>query len=276
MASKIFDVHQHFGSLEFSVDKKSSGEQENEIEKDYKRRVNIMEKYGISQGCIMPSLQYDRPNGQKDTENINDRISRYKKEKGVKFPLALGTVEPLHGADVGVKEIERIKDELDLDGVVWHHRFQGTHVADSRMKNFLKRMEELSMPAVIHIFSESNLEAPIELENLAMSFPDMNFLALDSLSSPTNANYMISICKRLDNIYIDTACLFAVGRLVDKFVDEVGVDRVIFGTDLYLNPDLYNYPMALGEIENSETLSNADREKIFSKNVWKLFKGYNK
>ena len=255
MEFKIFDVHQHFGSLEFSGSSEIGSGQIDAIQTDYKRRKSIMDKYGISGGCIMPSLQYERPNGQKDTEYINNSISQYKREKEEVFPIALGTVEPLHGEELGVREIDRMRDELKLDGVVWHHRFQGTHVADSRMKAFLKRMEAYNMPAVIHIFSESNLEAPIELETLALLFPNIKFLALDALSSPTNANYIMGICKRVDNIYIDTASLFPVGRLIDKFISDVGVDRVIFGTDLYLNPLLYNYPMALGEIENSEVLS---------------------
>jgi len=267
---RIFDVHQHVGPLEFSVGS-FGGKGGFSMEEDHERRVRVMDKFGITAAAVMPTSQYERPRGQRDTEELNNMISEYRRKYRDRFPVAFGTVEPLHGVEAGLREIDRIANELHLDGIVWHHRFQGTHIADSRMFKFLERMMTYGLPALVHVFSESRLEAPIELEALARAFPDIKFIALDALSSPLYANEMIEICKRNSNVYIDTAITYPIGRYIDKFVTEVGADRVLFGTDLYVDPPLYNYPVALGEILYSDVLSDNDREKILWLNAKRIF-----
>ena len=67
---RIFDVHQHVGPLEFSAGS-FAGKGGFNLEDDYKRRIKIMDRFGIMAAAVMPTSQYERPKGQKDTEEIN-------------------------------------------------------------------------------------------------------------------------------------------------------------------------------------------------------------
>ena len=269
MSRKIFDVHNHVGSLTFSSS--PDGGEAFSVEEDYRRRVEMMDRFGITKAAVMPSLQYERPEGQRDTRRINDSIASYRRQYGARFPVAMGTVEPLHGEKNGLDELERIKIELGLDGVVWHHRQQGTYMADRRMRPFLRQAEALSLPAFVHLFAESALEASWGLEVLAEDFPGVTFVALGAFSGYTQTRYLLSIGKRFKYIMFETAGLFPLAPIIEEFVKTLGSERIIFGTDLYVNPLVYNVPQALYEIEASP-ITDIDKDNIFWNNACRLFK----
>ena len=67
-------------------------------------------------------------------------------------------------------ELERIKHELKLEGVVWHSRFQGVALDHQLMRPLLRKVRELKLVPVFHTNAESNLEAVWRLERLALEF----------------------------------------------------------------------------------------------------------
>jgi uncharacterized protein len=285
--SRIIDIHQHIGSLELisytgmlsaqteHADTQRFEQKKSEDEEDMKKRTAIMDKFGITHAAMMPSLQYERPQGQQNTIEINNLVSQYKQKYKDRFPVALGTVEPLHGVENGLEEIERSVTQLGIDGFVWHHRLQGTFIADSRMWPFLRKINEFKLPVFIHVFGNSGLEAPWGVEVLASDFPEVKFVCLDVFSNHTYFRQMLNICRRLENVLVDTAALSSVGRPLDEFVRQLGSERVVFGTDLYLHaPDYspqYNVPYALYEVRESSSMSDRDKENILWNNASKLF-----
>jgi len=275
MEYEILDIHQHIGAVDVGVlgtENEEEGIAKFEIEEDYKKRTRMMDSYGIKCAAIMPSLHYLRPRGQDDTKDVNNIIASYKSRYSSRFPIGFGTVEPLHGEKLGVQEIERIVSELQMNGIVWHHRMQGTHISDRRMFGFLKKVEELKTVALIHVFAESTFEAPWGLEVLADRFRDVSFVAINAFSGATRSREMLSIAKRYPNIFLETCGLFPLGRLVDDFVEKIGSQRILFGTDLYVDPPMYNYPHVLQEILASPSLTEQDKQNIFWNNARRLFK----
>ncbi|MDQ5841790.1 MAG: amidohydrolase family protein, partial [Chloroflexota bacterium] len=182
-----------------------------------------------------------------------------------------GTVDPLCGVDLGVAEIARMATEVHLNGVVWHHRFQGTFIADSRMGAFLRKMAEFNLPAFVHVFSESTMEAPWGLELLAEEHRDVTFVALDAFSGLTQVRYMMAMAKRNPNLMFETAAMFPLTPILEEFVGRFGSDRLLFGTDLYLSPRTYQYPLILQQILSSNGLSEDDKRNIFWRNSARLF-----
>ncbi len=274
---RVFDVHNHVMLHSSDMGSPEFGERESELENDYGLRTAIMDKWGIEKGAIMPSLKYQRARGQSDTRRVNELVAEYRRRYSDRFPVAMGTVEPLHGVKLGLEELDRIAHDLKLNGVVWHHRYQGTHIAHVSMMPFIKKIEELNLPVFIHVVDESNLESPWELEALASAFPNVTFVAIDALSGSVNFHLMIGICKRLSNVFVETGVLRSVGRFVDHFVRELGSERILFGTDLQLDPPsstsrLWNVPFPLIEIKESQELSAMDKENIFANNAIRLFK----
>jgi predicted TIM-barrel fold metal-dependent hydrolase len=99
---EIFDIHHHLGSLTGG----SLQEEEGWQDRDYNNRVRIMQ--------------------------ANDTVAAYRKRDPKRFPVACGTVEPLHGAR-SLEELERVKHELHLEGVVWHKCEGGSSGCNSRL-----------------------------------------------------------------------------------------------------------------------------------------------
>lgn len=265
----IFDAHQHVGDL--AIGDPGQVRAGWNAEDDHARRVQVLDKVGITAAAVLPSLQYLRPNGAADTRRINDLAAAYREQYRDRFPVAAGTVEPLHGEAIGVEEIRRIAEELHLNALVWHHRFQGTFINDPTMAPFLRAAARYGLPAYIHLFAESTMESPWGLEALCEQHPDVTFIALDAFSGTTQARFVTAIAKRQPNLLVETACVFPLGRLIEQFVAECGSERVLFGTDLYLNPPMYNHPHVLYEILEAPTLSEQDKRNIFYENARRLF-----
>lgn len=267
MASRTFDIHQHLG--EAAVMGESS--EEFDPAKDFEHRHRIMDQYGIDTAAISPTSQYERPRGLRDTMAMNDRVADYRERYSERFPVAFGTVDPLQGMENGMREIERMATSLSLQGVSWHHRMQGTWIADARMYGFLEAVRDNGMVALIHVISESTLESPWGLEVLATKFPEVTFIALDPFTSPTQFQAMLLMADRLDNVYFDTAGIWLLGRFLEKWVKAQGSDRLIFGSDLITSPLSLNVPYVKQEVDDSPDLSTEDRENILWRNAQRIF-----
>jgi predicted TIM-barrel fold metal-dependent hydrolase len=263
----VFDLHQHVGELKWGT----SSETVWTPQADRDARLRVMDPAGISSAAVLPSLQYERPSGQDDTKRVNDMMADYRDRFRDRFPVAIGTVEPLHGIELGINEIGRIADELHLDGVVWYHRFQGSMIADPRMFPFLEEVQKYKLVAMIHIMAESTLESPWGLELLATKFPELTFVALDAFSGYTQLFYVQSIAERCPNVIFDTAMAVPLGRLVEQFAHRFGAERVTFGTDLYSFADPYQRPAVLEELLESTMLNEEQQRKILWGNAARLF-----
>ena len=269
----VFDLHQHVGGIQLGaadVPEDEGGPETWDIAADYARRCQTMDRVGIRCAALMPSFHYLRPRGHEDTKALNTFMARYRDKYPDRFPVAFGTVEPLHGSKLGVQEIERIGGELRLNGVAWHHRQQGVWISDQRMIGFLKKVEELQLPALVHVFSESTMESPWGLEVLADQFPNVTFIAMNALSGHTRSREMLGLATRHPNVLLETSIMFPLGRYIDEFVGKVGSRRLLFGTDLYLNPPTYHYPHVLQEIMISG-ISEEDKRNILWNNARRLF-----
>jgi predicted TIM-barrel fold metal-dependent hydrolase len=263
----IFDMHQHVGKLDTGGDEAqtdSSGD-------DRTQRAALLDQFGLSAAGVMPSLQYERPRGLLDTQAVNEAIAAYRDAAPQRFPLAFGTAEPLHGIKLAREEVSRLATELKLDGVVWHHRFQGAFVDDRRMHALLDECEAQGLPALVHMFAESDMQSPHALETLAREHPGVSFVALDALSGYEQGNALLYAATRCPNLYLETAGCVPLSRALGRIVTELGSERVLFGTDCYLEPRMWNEPIALRELTLDPRITDADRENIFWHNAVRLF-----
>src|SRR5574342_298665 len=256
---EIFDIHHHLGSLIGGSLQEEAGWQD----RDYANRVRIMDANGVTLSAILAATGYIQAEGINDTMRCNDTVAAYRKRDPKRFPVACGTVEPLHGAR-SLDELERIKHELHLEGVVWHNRFQGVAIDHQFMRPLLKKVSELGLVPLVHTNAESNMEAVWRLERLALEFPGLTFLAMDALTTNVNSQLALDIAKRTPNILFDTAHVRG-SRYIKQFVESVGSHRLVFGSLFYSYPATYEHCATVEEIKGAK-LSNADEENILSRN----------
>lgn len=262
---EIFDIHHHLGSLTGGSLQEEAGWQD----RDYANRVRIMEANGVAQAAILAATGYIQAEGIKDTMRCNDMVAAYRKRDPKRFPAACGIVEPLHGAR-SLDELERIKYELHLEGVVWHNRFQGVPVDHNLMRPLLKKVSELGLVPLVHTNAESNMEAVWRLERLALEFPELTIVSMDALTTNANSQLVLDIAKRTPNILFDTAHVRG-SRYVRQFVEAVGSRRLVFGSLFYSYPASYEQCGTLEEVKEAK-ISDEDKENILSGNAKRLFK----
>jgi predicted TIM-barrel fold metal-dependent hydrolase len=261
---EIFDVHHHLGALSGGSLQEGADWEEG----DYANRVRIMEENGIHRAVILAATGYIQADGIKDTMRCNDVVAAYRKRDPRRFPVACGIVEPLHGTR-SLGELERIKHELGLQGVVWHHRFQGLAVDHQLMRPLLKKVSELGLVPVIHTNAESNLEAVWRLERWAREFPDLTFLSLDALTTNANSQLVLDIARRTGNILFDTAHVRGAAY-VRNFVESVGSHRLLFGSLFYSQPPSYEHCASLAEVKAAK-IGESDLANILALNARRLF-----
>jgi predicted TIM-barrel fold metal-dependent hydrolase len=261
---EIFDIHHHLGSLTGGSLQEEAGWQD----RDYNNRVRIMEANGVTMAAILAATGYIQADGIKDTMRSNDTVAAYRMRHPKRFPVGCGTVEPLHGAR-SLGELERMKHELHLEGVVWHHRFQGVAIDHQLMRPLLKKVSELGLVPIVHTNAESNIEAVWRLERLAREFPELTLVSLDALTTNVNSQLVLDIAKRTPNILFDTAHVRSSGY-VRQFVETVGSHRLVFGSLFYSHPASYEHSATLAEVRAAK-ISADDMSNILSRNAKKLF-----
>jgi predicted TIM-barrel fold metal-dependent hydrolase len=227
-----------------------------------------MEANGVTMSAILAATGYIQADGIKDTMRSNDVVAAYRKRDPKRFPVACGIVEPLHGTR-SLAELERIKHELHLEGVVWHNRFQGVAIDHQLMRPLMKKVSELKLVPVVHTNAESNTEGVWRLERLALEFPETTFVALDALTTNVNSQLVLEIAKRTPNILFDTAHVRSPGY-VRQFVETVGSRRLIFGSLFYSHPASYEHCSTLEEVKRAQ-ISDQDMENILWLNAKRLF-----
>ena len=262
---EIFDIHHHLGSGTGGSLQEEAGWQD----RDYENRVRIMQANGVTMSAILAATGYIQADGIKDTMRSNDTVAAYRRRDPKRFPVACGIVEPLHGAR-SLGELERIKQELRLEGVVWHNRFQGVAIDHQLMRPLLKKVRELGLVPLVHTNAESNMEAVWRLERLALEFPEITFVAMDALTTNVNSQLVLDIARRTSNILFDTAHVRSSGYIRD-FVETAGSHRLIFGSLFYSYPPSYERCAALEEVKAAK-ISDKDMANILSLNAKRLFK----
>ncbi|HLF77121.1 MAG TPA: amidohydrolase family protein [Dehalococcoidia bacterium] len=263
---RIFDLHQH---VQETIRPQPEGGYD--IEEDLRYRLQIMDKHGIRTGALLASLLYERPEGIKDTRRMNDFVAWYRDNHRDRFPVGIGTVDPLQGEAAGVAELERMATELRLQGAVWHHHFSGVDIADRRMGPFLRTLAKHNLPALIHVRGYSH-ESTWSLETLAKRVPEATIIAMCPMNGLQQMRELQGVGERCPNIMFNTSLLWPLNNWIERFTQWFGSERIIFGTDLHFHPKpSYLRPPGLDQILVSQELNDEDKRNILWRNAERLF-----
>ncbi|HLG70521.1 MAG TPA: amidohydrolase family protein [Chloroflexota bacterium] len=261
---EICDIHHHLGSLTGG----SLQEGEGWMARDYETRISMMAANNIDFVFILAATGYIQADGIKATMRSNDTVAAYRKLDPERFPVAVGIVEPLHGpASLG--ELERMKHELGLQGVVWHNRFQGVPVDHAYMRPLIKKAGELGLVPFVHTNAESNLEAAWRLERLAHEFPEVTFIAMDAMAGNAHSAMVLEIAKRTPNIVWDNSHA-RTSQFLLRFVEEVGSEKLVLGSTYYSMPPSYHKNHALDLVLESG-MRQEDMANVLALNAKRLF-----
>jgi predicted TIM-barrel fold metal-dependent hydrolase len=265
---QVLDVHAHIPDDLFDRQLPGGGF---DVAADLASRLELMDRSGVTASVLMAPALYERPNGIADTRRVNDCVAWYREQNAERFPVALGTVEPFHGRDVGLDEIRRIASELKLNGVVWDHFRQGTAIEEPRMVVFVTELGRLGLPAVIHTHAIDQRQSPGRVAALARRAPDATIVALGALSSLQREWELRQVADEAPNLLFDTTETLPIGP-IERYVDILGSERLLFGTDMYLNTLwAHRKPPVLDDVLHAQRLSATDRDNILWANAQRVF-----
>ena len=268
----IFDCHHHVGDVRSFMphmgdeDAPTEGEA---LTAERAERVRIMDAGGVRQAAVIPGHAYSRTNGIVDTRDVNTRIAAYRDAQPDRFPVAIGLVEPIF-EELCLPELDRCAEELGLVGISFHTRFQGVSMDSMWVTRYVERVGELGMVPVLHAMTESADEALWKAAEVARAFPDVEMLILDAFSTFEGTREAFVIAERCPNLLWDTSLSYNFDFL-EQFAQQLGAERVVFGTDLYSPPLGRRISHLVPQILES-SLSDADKAKIFGANARRLFK----
>lgn len=268
----VLDVHHHVGNafraLGGALDSAGSQSAEEYAALELQSRLDIMDAGGVDQAIVIPGHGYERSRGIADTRAENDAIAVYRDQLPARFPAAVGIVEPRDGA-ASLEELDRAKNELGLVGISFHTRFQGVSLDSRWIRTYCERMATLGLVPVLHAMDETPEEALWKLAVLARALPDVPMLALDAFGSYEATRQCFFIAEVAPNVIFDTSLSYNFD-FIEEFAGEFGVDRVVFGTDLYSHPVGRRISHLLPQILES-ALSDEDKRAILSGNAQRLF-----
>lgn len=155
---------------------------------------------------------------------------------------------------------------LDLPnfrGVKVHGDMQGgVQLNDHRYDPAYELANKRKLPVLVHAWCPWEIEAVTEV---AGRFRDLTIIL--GHSGMTFRNDAVKAVQTHENILVDTAISSTVDNAVEGLVDRVGVERVVYGSDI----SFFDCIHTLGKIALCK-LSDDDKEKILGLNARALFR----
>ena len=197
---------------------------------------------------------------------INDNALEYVADGVSKYPDRLihyVRLDPWYG-DRAISILERAVEEFNFKGVKLHPVHYTLHPFGEATVNILKKAANYGIPVLFHC-SDETMSLPLQIEKAIIQSPN-TVVILAHMGGFFHYNDAIKVCKRNENVYLDT-CEISYVSVIKKAVSEVGADKILFGTDIPTDNPFF-------EIEKIKAcnLSKEAEDKIFFKNIAKILK----
>ncbi len=225
--------------------------------------LNSMDRLGIDLCCFSHHM------GVSSDFQMGNKLAA---EAMCKYPdrfMAYATVNPHYP--------HKIKDELHRcfydNGfrlIKFHPFLHRYPITGSGYKYALEFAEQCHAPVLIHTWVDQDEYGNLNIfEDVARNYPGVPFI-MGHTGGPNGAWRAIEISHYCPNVYLDLTLSVSVKGLAERLVKEVGVSRVLFGTDVpFIDPS-----PQIGNIGLS-TLSFEDKKKVFGTNFSKLLGNVN-
>jgi predicted TIM-barrel fold metal-dependent hydrolase len=230
---EVWDVHQHCGSRVTDLLTHSHYPPDTRpgwLADEHAKREHELDRLGIARTVLMPGNSYAKSRGAVDAAHANDLVLQQVSRHPERFLGAVGVAEPQHGRD-SLVEIERLH-RLGALGLMYHPRLQGVAADDPWIRRQLQLAAELDMVVLFHTYTDSAFEAPTLMHRAFEGLDQLRLIVLDGMSSHRHTAECIQLAQQHPQILFDTAQVWGPFGLA-HFVDEIGVERLVFGSNIY-------------------------------------------
>jgi predicted TIM-barrel fold metal-dependent hydrolase len=244
----IFDVHCHLG-----IEQVFGGETtEQEV-------LQMFIKNGINGAIIQPGLTYVSMTAQAEAHN---RIIRFIKAHADHSLYGMASLNPHVEPEIYFEEVSRCVQQHGFVGLKLHPLGHGCDPLWEDGVLPFQVADDLGIPLMVHTGLGSPLADPSHLLARAKEFPDLR-IVMAHMGVAEKVAEAILVMKECPNIFGDLSLVS--DYLVKSIVEEVGADRLMFGSDV--NP---NCAMELAKIRHAVTDSD-QLEWIFHKTAKRVY-----
>ena len=235
--------------------------------------LTSMENHGIRFTLVshcdaaeFPSVGDETPRGL-DSMAIHEELLAFQRAN----PSRIGGyfwIRP-HDEKVTPKLREYIHEHRDdIYGLKFHPYTAQIKINDPRMDDYYRLAEKEGLPVLVH--TAMDIYSSIKyLADVAGRFPKARFIAAH-LELCSNHECAIEVMKEHPNVYCDTAWVDM--KTAKKVIDEVGEDRIFFGTDNPIDGKAtLAKPIYEAYFKNEIGLPKKQYEKLMGKNAEAFF-----
>ena len=136
-------------------------------------------------------------------------------------------------------------------------------LTDIRYRPVWEYAEARGLLVLAHTWGGSTYDGEAVIQEVADRYPHVKFLLGHACHGHWDA--AVALARNFPNIYLELTAVFDDRGVLEKFVNEVGSDRLLFGTDLpWFDPH-----HALGVLANA-SITDEDRHNICHRNAERL------
>ncbi|MFC1606814.1 amidohydrolase family protein [Candidatus Latescibacterota bacterium] len=170
-----------------------------------------------------------------------------------------------HYPELSLDELERcFSEDKDVVYIKLHPILIKCRMDDPRMKKLYEFASDHKLFILVHTWLDDDPYGNQDLfARVAADYPDINWL-MGHTGGPHGGFNGIEIAEKLPNVFLDITMSMCPAGQLEYFVESVGADRVLFGTD---NPFIDPRPQ-LGRLFLAD-ISTEDKVKIAGGNVRK-------
>jgi len=210
----------------------------------------------------------------------NDIVAEIVERYPDKF-IGFGSIDP-NNVESGVKELERIVNELNLSGLKLVPYIQNFDPSDKKFYPIYEKAQELGIPILLHTgmtyvpHGKLDYCHPLKIDEIALNFPDLKII-LAHFGWPWVVDAAI-LAMRHKNVYLDISDCFSgtpyehlktllIEQIPQRIVERFISDKILFGSN-YPRIEADKMLRALKALPLREDV----KQKIMSKNARNLLK----
>jgi predicted TIM-barrel fold metal-dependent hydrolase len=231
----VFDVHGHLGAwLAFWLPKQG-----------VEPIVAQMDRCGVDAIAVssLPAVGPD-PNGNEET------LAAAAASEGRIFAYVVANP---HRPDLEA----RVERQLRLPGVVGLKVHPDTHScpADDPAYDWVWQLAERTESVVLaHTFAGTPWSDPHRFDSVAERFPSVRVILAHAGVTPDGFRRSIEVCGRHSQLVVDTSGSYMTGHWTRRLVEEIGPDRVLYGSDTPFIDLRYGLGRVIGAGLDDDTL----------------------
>lgn len=167
-------------------------------------------------------------------------------------------------AEAYLEQMHKVMELAGYIGFKFLPVYHNVSLADPRYEPALELADKNRLIVLSHTWGNTAC-SPKEVEGILKKYKNLQFIL--GHSSPNELDAAIALVRKYDNAYLDLCDIHRHSGIVEKMVQCVGSERVLFGTDLpWYDPDY-----CIGSVLCAR-IGDGEKEDIFHKNAERMLR----